>query len=319
MPSQATRQPRRGTALGAALLMGVVVAAHPAAAQPASDEAVLATTLFRQARALMSDGQISDACLRFAESHRLDPGGGTILNLALCREKEGKLAQSWSAFHEALAFARRDRRADREAEATEHIRLLEPRLSRLTVLVPPASVLEGLRIACDGRDLAPASWSLAIPVDAGEHAVTATAPGHEPYAATVALPGEGGAVTVEVPRLSPKPVPAAPVQSATARIPPLVATATTAPEPATWPRPAAWIVGVAGLAQLVAGSYFGLQAMSLDAQDDWMRAGTAADRSTVLFATGLATTVVAAYLFVKSRGHGERRGQDAGGTAPRSP
>ena len=66
--------------------------------------------------------------MKFAESHRLDPSGGTILNLALCHEKEGKLARSWSEFTEAIAFARRDYRADREAEAQDHAGKLEPRL-----------------------------------------------------------------------------------------------------------------------------------------------------------------------------------------------
>jgi hypothetical protein len=64
----------------------------------------------------LTEGRVSDACPKFEESHRLDPSGGTILNLALCHEKEGKLARSWSEFNEASAFARRDYRADREAE-----------------------------------------------------------------------------------------------------------------------------------------------------------------------------------------------------------
>jgi hypothetical protein len=74
-------------------------------------------------------------------------------------------------------------------------------LSRLTVVVSDAARTEGLRVESDGRELTPAAWSLAIPVDGGEHVVRATAPGRLPWSKTVALPDEAGAATVEIPAL----------------------------------------------------------------------------------------------------------------------
>src|SRR5262245_2520720 len=112
-------QLRRGAA-SAALLLCVLAGTGRARAEPSAEDKALATALFREGRALLAEKRVADACLKFEESHRLDPSGGTILNLALCHEQEGKLARSWSEFNEAIAFARRDYRADRESEAREH-------------------------------------------------------------------------------------------------------------------------------------------------------------------------------------------------------
>lgn len=288
----------RRAALAASLVC--LLAGGRAAAEPSADDKALATALFREARALMGQGQTSDACLKFEESHRLDPSGGTILNLALCHEQEGKLARSWSEFNEAIAFARRDRRGDREAEATQHANKLEPRLSRLTVVVPAVVRVDGLRVERDGREISPASWSVAMPVDGGEHVVRATAPAHRPFATTIALPAEGGAATVEIPALAPTPPPAAPPPAADA--PTLLVTAVAPPPDRKPRRTAAWIAGGAGLAQLIVASYYGLETFNLKSdptrQDDAFRA---ADRSTALYITGLLTTAVGVYLYMTSR------------------
>jgi hypothetical protein len=277
-----------------ALVICLLAAPGGASAQPSADDKALATTLFREARALMAEGRTADACAKFAESHRLDPSGGTILNLALCHEKEGKLARSWSEFSEAIALARRDYRADRESEAQEHARNLEPRLSRLTVVVPDAARIEGLRIESDGRELTPATWSVAIPVDGGDHVVRATAPGRVAWSQAVALADEAGTATVEIPALALAPPP--PLEK-----PPLVAAAASGPE-GNPRRTAAWIVGGAAVAQLAVAGYYGVQAFSLKSDinrnDDALRA---ADRSTVFTITGVVSAVVSGYLFWTSR------------------
>ena len=129
--------------LFAAILCG---GARPAAADPTPEDAALATTLFQDGRALMAAGRLAEACPKLEESQRLDPGGGTLLNLALCHEQAGRLARSWSEFNDAAAVARRDGRRDRELAADSHAAALWPRLSKLTVSVPPASIVEGLRV-----------------------------------------------------------------------------------------------------------------------------------------------------------------------------
>jgi hypothetical protein len=199
-------------------------------AEPSADDKALATMLFQEGRGLMSEGRIPEACQKLQESQRLDPGGGTILNLALCHEQEGRLARSWSEFKEAVIVARADGRRDRELEAANHVTALEPRLSRLTIVVPAGTRVEGLRIERDGRELGPGAWSTAIPVDGGEHVVRATALGREPFTATVVIAKESEERTIEIPvlatpvvvvtppRVAPQPeAVAAPMTAATAR------------------------------------------------------------------------------------------------------
>jgi hypothetical protein len=212
---------RRGVIAGffALVLLGGL---GPAVAQTSSDDQATATVLFEKGRQLMSEGQIAQACPALEESQRLDPSGGTILNLALCHELEGRLARAWSEFNEAVLFARKDGRRDREVEASDHVRALEPRMSRLTVVVPAGVQVDGLRVERDGHELARAAWATAIPVDGGEHIVRASAPGREPFETKVVIANEAESKTVEVPVLatpvvvvseqkaSPQPAPRAP-------------------------------------------------------------------------------------------------------------
>ena len=203
--------------------------ARPAHAEPSADDKALATMLFQQGRALMVDGRIPEACQKLEESQRLDPAGGTLLNLALCHEQEGRLARSWSEFNEAMLVAKRDGRRDREVEAANHVGALEPRLSRLTVVVPAAVQVEGLVIERDGRELGRGAWSTAIPVDGGEHVVRATALGREPFTTTIVIGKESDARTIEIPVLAtPVVVVTSPRVSAAAAAPETPMTAATA-------------------------------------------------------------------------------------------
>ena len=171
-------------------------------APPSADDKALATILFQEGRTLLAAGQIPEACLKLEESQRLDPSGGTILNLALCHEREGRLARAWSEFKEAEFVARGEGRRNREVEAANHVHALEPRLSRLTIVVPAATQVEGLVIERDGREVGRGAWSTAVPIDGGEHVVRATALGREPFVTTVVIAPESDARTVEIPVLA---------------------------------------------------------------------------------------------------------------------
>jgi serine/threonine-protein kinase len=169
-------------------------------ADPQAD-ARLAQALFDEGRALMAQKRWAEACPKLAESQRLDPGGGTLLNLALCHAGEGKTATALVELHDALAAAVRDGRADREKLARESILSLESEVPKITVDVPSSTRLDGLEVKLDDMNLAPAAWGVAAPVDPGAHVVRATVPGRQPWTAVVSV-AAGERKSISVPPLA---------------------------------------------------------------------------------------------------------------------
>lgn len=178
---------------------GAVLVSTLAAHAQGSDK-VAAEALFSEGRRLMAEGRIAEACQKFEASQKMDPGVGTSLNLAECYERSGKTASAWAQFREAVSLARATGSADREQLARERADALEKRLARLTISMK-GTVPSGLEVRRDGARLDPAELGIAIPVDPGSHAVTASAPGRSAYSTTVEVTGDGALVNVEIPEL----------------------------------------------------------------------------------------------------------------------
>src|SRR5258706_12609269 len=101
-------------------------------AEPSDADRTLAAALFREGKALMDKNDFSPACAKLEESQRLDPGGGTIPNLALCPDNKGRAPTAWSEFIEALGIARRAHRQARRGRAAEQSAERAPRLCTTT-------------------------------------------------------------------------------------------------------------------------------------------------------------------------------------------
>jgi hypothetical protein len=207
------------TFLAALLAVTGVLAAAPASrAAPAGAEA---ETLFREAKRLMAEGKIAEACAAFEKSQRLDPTVSTLLNEASCREKNNQLATAWGLFLEAERQTRGA--ADEPGKklhkvAVDHAARLEPRVSKLTIRVSAENRTEGLEISRGGDRADEVEWNRALPVDGGAHTITARAPGKADWSTTVTVGMEGDAQTVDVPKLAS--LPPAPVVAVTAPAPP---------------------------------------------------------------------------------------------------
>jgi len=171
-------------AMGVVALGGVVGSASLAYAQgPSSDAA--ATALFDEGRKLMEQHRWSDACPKLAESQRLAPSGGTLLNLADCYEHTGQSASAWAAWKDAAARANAVGKRDVEQRALARAAALERSLARLTIAVDKASDVDGLQVRRDGIALGHAEFGMPIPVDPGKHVIEATAPTKKPFSTNV--------------------------------------------------------------------------------------------------------------------------------------
>src|SRR4051812_44477010 len=144
---------------------GGVVGSAPAA--PRERNPAAAQALFDAAKRLVDQGDFAAACPKFQASYELDPGGGTLLNLADCHEHAGHTALAWSTFKDAAVIAERDGRSERVAYARQHIAELEARLVYLRVAVSPEARVAELSVRVDGVPLAEAAWDSALPVDPG--------------------------------------------------------------------------------------------------------------------------------------------------------
>lgn len=185
----------------------VVATAWPtvARADGTATDRQIAQQLFDDGRALMEAGRHAEACPKFADSQRLDPGGGTLLNLALCHELEGKTATAWTELREALSVAGRDDRKDRQELAAAHIAALTPKLIRLTVAVPEGVAALAPEITLDKSRLPAEAWNTAIPVDPGEHRIavipSAQRAGLSRWETSIATLEAGQSYRVDVPAL----------------------------------------------------------------------------------------------------------------------
>jgi hypothetical protein len=187
-------------ALSAAAVVSMIARApRPAHAQPSPDDAKRADALFTKGRDLLGKGDATAACPKFEESQRLDPGLGTLLNLALCHETVGRLGSALTEFREAAKLARATGESKREATAVEHIKALEPRAPMITFKVDEPAPGQTLAIA--GVDVPATGWTVPVPVDPGTLTITVAAPERKPFETTVTL-AERGQQTITVPALA---------------------------------------------------------------------------------------------------------------------
>lgn len=228
------------SSVAAASLLSLLVAlASPAWAEApvTATQRAQADALFSEARALMESGRFTEACAKFAESERLDPAGGTVLNLAICEETAGRLASALLAYRESLVFAERERHAKRIAHAQQKIRELESRVAELRLTFGENAAVAGLRVELDGRALSAQmqDGQVSLPLDKGTHALRVTAPAHETWTSVFTVSRDGERVVVEVPVLQP-----------------------TEPEPnrSSGPPLGSILLGASGLAAAGVGGYF---------------------------------------------------------------
>ena len=173
-PGYVLRASPRWAAVAFAL---AALAPHRALADPATAE-----TLFREGRELYTKGEIAKACALFADSQRLDPSSGTLINLAACREDEGKLASAWADFVSAARLARAEGKQERAEEADRRAGVLVSRVPHVRITAPPNTPKPIL--FRDGNSLGGSAFDRNLPVDPGLHLYEVRAEGRSSWSLT---------------------------------------------------------------------------------------------------------------------------------------
>ena len=271
----------RPSAFVAAASVALLVAARAQAGDSAAAQA-----LFDDAQRLMSQHQFAEACSKFEESQKLDPGMGTLFHLADCEERVGKTASAWAMFLEVASETKAHGEAAREQAARDRAAALESRLSRLMIDPGAESRTPGLELVRDGTPVGPGQWTIAVPVDPGAHVVEAHAPGKGSWRTTVNL-GEGARQTVTVPLLADAPVAAAaeegPLQAKDARLPTTTSAEVSAASGnrGSGQRVAGIVIGAVGIAGLGVGGYYGISSILHHRDADPHCAGNVCDATGV--------------------------------------
>jgi len=174
-----------------------------------------AEKLFAEGRAAFKAEKVREACALFERSQQLEPALGTLLNLGICLETEGRLASAYVRLNEAVAWAGRTKEVAREEMVRAHLKAIRPRLSFITVKAERP--LPSMVLSMAALDLPLSSGSQTLPVDPGSMALKVTAAGFIAWSSEVSAPAEGQTLQVSVPALAPEPSDA-----------PMIATAATA-------------------------------------------------------------------------------------------
>lgn len=301
---------RSRLALASTALAIVSAAARPAAAQPR--DPATAESLFRSARDAANRGDYATACPQLAESQRLDPAPGTLMNLADCEEHLGKVASAWEHFVQAREQLRAG--DDRIPFADQRVGALAARVPHLVVRLA-AGAPAGAKVLRDQVALGAAALGVSLAVEPGPHTLTVLAPDRVPAKAEVTL-REGETRELEVSAGAPERAPWPTVVGGNASE---AKPAEEAPADDGGRRTLAFVAGGVGLAGLATGAITGAMAFGaagtykghcdasgacdpqgLDAASSGKSLATV---STVAFVLGLAGAGAGAYLWL-TRGSG---------------
>ncbi|HEY8073743.1 MAG TPA: hypothetical protein VIF62_06535 [Labilithrix sp.] len=240
--------------LGTLFAGAIAVALFAPLARADERDAAMAEALFRAAKDLQAQGKNNEACPKYADSFKLDPKPGTMLNLATCHENAGDIASAWASYQEAAVLAGRAKQADREKFAKKKVAELEKRLAYVTYDVAQSSAIE---VTVDGKPLPPAAVGTRVPIDPGEHALEAHALAKKTWKTTFLVDAGPSEKTVKVPELEDDEVAVPPPSTTPASEPPRESGSRGGTQ-----RTLGWITAGVGVAGLAVGGFFGARTLS---------------------------------------------------------
>lgn len=159
----------RARRLRGALLLGCIAAFTLRSEVAVADDSAAADALFLEAKELLKQNKVAEACPKLEASYKLEKAVGTLMNMADCHESLRKVATAWAEWGVAFDWLKRDG-DKRAAFAQERRDALTPRLPKLRVAA--ADVPTSLEVYREATRIEPGAFNVALPIDPGPHAIT---------------------------------------------------------------------------------------------------------------------------------------------------
>ena len=171
-----------------------------AALPPDKNNGTAAEILFREGNQLVEQGKCAEAIPKFKASEQADHSKATLYNLGNAYECAGRLASAWETFITIVNAPSNGKSSSLQDDAEKRAAALEPRLPKLTVVVPEGlSKVSGLEVFVDDEPLTQSLWNQPVPVDPGIRTVTVKAPGKTPWSGNTSHLKEKETARVEIP------------------------------------------------------------------------------------------------------------------------
>jgi hypothetical protein len=165
-----------------ALAAALALAAGPAAAD---DPVARADALFAEGVKLR-DSNLELACAKFGESLQLNPQAiGVLLNVAMCDERYGRIASAVRRYRETRERAREQSFPEYLKAADGKLAALTPKVPYLTIRFEQPPVPQ-TKVVVDDQ-VVPLSALSDLPLDPGERTVVVSAPGRIAFERKVSL------------------------------------------------------------------------------------------------------------------------------------
>ncbi len=177
-----------------ALALTLTLAAPVHAGEPTdAEKRAAAEAIFNQATELVGKRDFAAACPKFEEVVKLQPNGiGARLSLGDCYVYQGKLASAHATFGQAASMAALANQPERAVDAQEKAAAIAPRVSYLTIEVPPAvAKLKSLAVMRGGLVVTPSLFNVPVAVDNGYYTIVADAQGRKPFTKSIKITQEG--------------------------------------------------------------------------------------------------------------------------------
>lgn len=188
-------------AIGCALLAALMLLLAPAAVQAQRPKGKEALQLFEHGKKLLKAGKAEQACRALEQSLEAEEAVNTFYQLGLCYETRDRYLEGHKYYLRAATMARTAGDQQRADVAQQQADKLKPKIPKLVVVVPPDSRVDGLVVERDGKAVASADWGKAVPVDPGEHTITAKAEGRADWSTKATASKTGGVSKVQIPKL----------------------------------------------------------------------------------------------------------------------